>query len=156
MVRTFTEDFETPAVGTALATTNTGYDAVSAGITSESAHQVGTKSAHVVVGATGAQTVVDHRFTATGTRYETWYERWAAFPAAAVFLASASSAATARAQVRLNTDGTISLRNALTAVYTSAVAIPTGQWVRFEWELVNPTRQRLLVYSGHSTTPLID
>lgn len=156
MARTFTEDFETGAPGAAVATTNSGFDAVSAGITFDTVHQVGTQSGHVVVGATATQTIVQRNFTATSTRYFAWYERWNTLPAAAVYLGSASSGATARAQVRLNPDGTMSLRNALTAVYTSTAVMPTASWVRFEWELVNPTRQRLQMFSGHSTTPLLD
>lgn len=61
--------------------------------------------------------------------------------------------ATFRGDVRVNTNGTVSIRNGSTAVGTSAEALALNTLYRFAWKL-STSGQELRVYAGESTTPL--
>lgn len=62
-----------------------------------------------------------------------------------------------QADWRINTNRTITLRNASVAIATSTATLTAGTWYRCEWSL-DPTTsgQELRIYAGESATPLID
>ena len=59
-----------------------------------------------------------------------------------------------RADVRINTNLTVSIRNGNSAVATSATALALNTTYRFAYKVVSGQTQELRVYAGEATTPL--
>lgn len=60
---------------------------------------------------------------------------------------------TQRADVRINSAGTVSMRNVFSAVATSTVTLSMNTTYRFSWR-ISTSGQELRVYAGESATPL--
>lgn len=90
----------------------------------------------------------------TDTRVIDFYVRPTAVPANAYIMALLDGT-TNRADVRINSAGTVAIRNAFVAVATSTETLALDGTVtyRFAWK-VSTTGQELRVYVGESTTPL--
>jgi hypothetical protein len=151
------EDFEGATSGTAVTAANTAFVSVTGSPTYDSAQfMVGTQSA-LLNPSTALQYGSYQIGAAAASMSVRWYLRLAALPTAVTYLASPLSLSTIRAQVGLNADGTVRIRNATTLVATTmlAAALSAGTWYRIEWQLDGPgATQVLRIFAGHGTTPI--
>lgn len=71
------------------------------------------------------------------------------------FVAKVIDGSTSRAEIRLNSNGTVSIRDGWTSVDTSTetLALNGSAVYRFAW-MISTSGQELRVYAGESTTPL--
>lgn len=103
---------------------------------------------------------VNVAFTATGYKSAEFYVKsvYTTGTKQNVIIAQALSTSgnEAIAQVRLNSDNTLSLRDKFTAVATTTTALTDNVWYRVAWEVDRTSgTQELRLYDGpHSTTPL--
>jgi hypothetical protein len=160
--RFFTEYFESGASGAAISTANTAFSVCSAGATFSSAitPPQGTSSAFFSTGATATNQFGSYNFTAPAPLFARFYVYLPALPSSIIYVASYTSGATQLGAVRINTDGTVSVRNGVVAVYTSAKALLANRWYRMEVRVdANASQQQLRVFSGSNlegTTPDFD
>lgn len=84
------------------------------------------------------------------------YVKPRAVPAAAYFLSmhDDSAGGATRADVRFNTAGTVSMRNAGTAVATSVPVLDMDEWYRIAWGSLVAGTQELRCYQGEATEPV--
>lgn len=148
--------FEGQADGTTVTTTTVpAFDAVTGtgGTHSSTRAILGTRSLRVNTAAASWTARYDVTARArTRMRYYIWV---VTRPAAVTILSSVQLSTTVRAAVRLDTDGTINLRNATTTVATST-ALANGAWHRLDWDADNAGTQTLKIFSGanlHTDTP---
>lgn len=151
----FTEGLEGGTAGADLTTANTGFDQISG--TAPTFSTVGVHGGSLSMQASAAAAISSVRhILAAGLRpvsFLRWYMTFQADPAAVTAIFSASSAGTLRAQVRINTARTLSLRNSTTTVFTSTAALAVDTLYRLEWDLDNTaTTQALRIFLGDSST----
>ena len=71
-----------------------------------------------------------------------------------VYLGEFREGSITRSDWRLQTNGTVAIRDVNVKVAESTTALVAGTWYRSEW-MVGPTTQELRIYEGESTTALI-
>ncbi len=155
MARDIVETFEGGSDETNCTTSNTAFDGFSATVpVFDSAVAFrGTLSMRCTTSASICNARED--YTLRSNVYVRAFLYFDALPAANTFPLNVNAGATTRAQFRLNTAGTVSLRNGTTAVYTSVATLSTSTWYRVEWDLENGVGQSVRVYPGDSATALI-
>ncbi|HLR83956.1 MAG TPA: hypothetical protein VK059_03350, partial [Nocardioidaceae bacterium] len=152
----FTEDFESGSNGAVLSTSNTVFD-------SFYGNDATFTDAHSVTGSLAGD------FTANGTQcmastltsepviYRRFYMWIDAIPTSNSFIAQAVESDSNRAQIRIEPDGSLAVRNAFVKVWTSTAPIPTQEWLRVEWKLDSTNQlQACRLFLGpnlHGTTP---
>jgi hypothetical protein len=102
---------------------------------------------------THAQSMTWSDGTARATSTFSWYMDIRTMPGTQVYLASVNDAAAKVADVRLNTDGTVTIRNLNAAVKTSTAALSAATVYRGEYTVDGAT-QSLSVFNGESASPL--
>lgn len=147
----FTEGFESGTNGAALSTSNTTFGLINGAptFTNAAAFQGSLSMACLTTAAAACAGRADH--TATGTPWARAAFRFNAAPGGNCYLIQANNASTILADVRMNTAGTISVRNGTTAVWTSPAALDvTGTtWYQFVWQGDKTTNlQQLRVYGA--------
>jgi hypothetical protein len=153
MASLFAESFEGGSNGVALSTSNTGYSSVvGSGLTfTNSSAAAGTLAAQCAAAAGTVYAQRDH--TASASAWYVWRVRLSALPSAATYIGSMWSAGTKIADVRINTDGTVTVRDNVTAVITSTgTALTTGAWHRIAVRVTpggGATGLQLKVYLGN-------
>jgi PKD repeat protein len=159
MTRIFTENFEGGTVGGTLQ----GFTAFNAEPATGATFinnpvAVGTRAAQITTPATAASRPLSYNLgSLQSVLYSAVYIYLTANPSAVLFLGGVNAAGVARASWRINTDGTFSLRNNVTAIYTSTATVPLNQWVRVEWRIDGTAaQQQMRVYPQHSATALFD
>lgn len=135
----FTENFEQLANGTAVSETNTGFTAV-AGVafvadTAEAAE--GSVSAEATVDSTQFAILERSIGASVATRYWRWYYTPESLPSGNQVIAAVQETGTQRADLRQNSDGTLSIRNGFTAVATTTTALSAGTGARLGWRVDN-------------------
>jgi fibronectin-binding autotransporter adhesin len=135
----FVERYEGGTQGATVTTSNTGWSSFSSASlqTFDNAHSVSGGLA-VKVAVTANTAYATKTFTAASLQSQRFYLWMDALPSAATLLARLLSGTTERAALRMNADGTITVRNALVATGTATGALPLGQWVRLEWKVDGP------------------
>lgn len=87
-----------------------------------------------------------------------FYFRILTMPATPLYIAtimSLASGGAAQADVRVNADRTVTIRNVTTGVGTSTETLSTNVWYRGAWKVVDSTNtQEFRVYTGEGTTNL--
>lgn len=160
MAEVFREDFDILADGLAINETNTAFTGSGGdgAIEADTAHSVTGNVSCAFICATATENVrLDDSFTATGTRWFRWYFR----PPTPLSLsnqpliANIASGATSQADVRIENDGTLSIRESLVEVAQTTTAVVPGEWHRLEWAF-DGTDQILRLFlpsNVHGTTP---
>lgn len=150
------EDFETGAPGVTISAANSAFNGGAVATPTFDATRAVTGAQSALFNPTASAESVQLTFgAATATFSVRFYLYVPTLPAVNTFLINLQSTATVRASLRLNTDGTISLRNFTTAVATSVGAITAAAWYRIEWQLDNgATNQSARIFSGSGTTPI--
>ena len=141
------------ANGVAISNANTAYsNVVGTGMTFDTSVFVnGTSSASVITSAASTYGRLD--FTAVPSVSIRSYVRWTAIPGAITYWMSVLNSSTARAQVRVNVDGTLSVRNGSTAVGSTTAVMNPNQWYRVEWVLDSGAgSQQLKLFDLHQTS----
>lgn len=134
MATVFTETFEGGSNGNTITTGNTNYDSVSGAPTfTNSSPAVGSLAADC--DASGSTCRFDEAVDEPSVLYRRFYFKVPELPGSNLYIATNTSGASARADMRINTNGTVSVRNGFSAVWTSTAAVTAGQWARFEWRL---------------------
>lgn len=153
------EDFEGGAGGATVGTGNSGFTAVlGTAVTFDTSWSVtGTRSA--LVSSTSAVSTLTYNWgTLRDVGAFRLYFRFPALPSAAQYLmglSSTSGGGAIRAQLRINADGSLRLRNGITVTGTDTAALATDTDYRAEWVVDGPGgTQTLTVYPLHSTTAL--
>lgn len=70
------------------------------------------------------------------------------------YLGNLTDGGTLRGDWRINTNGTVTIRNGYVAAATSTEAVALNVWHRSEWK-VGPDGQELRIYVGEATAPLL-
>jgi hypothetical protein len=154
----FSEAYEGGTQGVAVTTSNTGWSSFSAAAqqTFDSTHAVtGTFSVNVALAANTAYS--QKTFTAANVQYQRFYLWMDAATSAATLIARLLSGTTSRAEIRMNADRTLNVRNVTTVTGVATAALPLGEWVRVEWKVDGGAgTQELRAYWGadlHGSTP---
>lgn len=160
MAETFAEDFEGFSDGTALTSSNTAFSGTAGSGTLEA------DTAQAAEGSVSALASVDGTTFAyfrhaigslVGLRFWRWYWSPDSIPSSNTQIAQLLASGTVRAQVRQNSDGTFSLRNAFTAVATSTTSVSAGTAGRLQWSVDNSAgTNELQIFVGANvdgTTP---
>ncbi len=143
------EDYEGFSNGTTITTSNstfTGmYTHASGSQTfSDEWSVAGTMSGKYTYSAFSTQS-----FSSTGTQALRMYLMMPSLPASTVAIAQTQLTGSTTAQVRLDSSGRPSLRNAFTNVASSSTSIPTDVPVRMEWKITNgSSTQQVSFYWG--------
>ena len=105
--------------------------------------------------ATGAVRLQWDEAQTVDTRVLSWYFRVLVDGAANTYLASLSDSGTTRADWRINSDRTVTLRNAGIATGgASPEVLAMNTWYRAEW-MTSASGQELRIYEGESETPYL-
>ena len=158
MASDIVEDFEGGTDGATISTSNTGLGFADGTATFTDANGVHTGTLAALYSATAGTSYSVVYFgspTLRSASYMRWYVTFQALPASNTLIAALRAVTTVRAEVRMNAAGTVTLRNATTAVYTSSATLSAGTTYRFEWDAINSTGQQLRVYVGDSMTTVI-
>lgn len=91
--------------------------------------------------------------SSTATVCQSYYWRLIDNPGTA-FFGTLSDSGTLQAAWRINTNGTVAIRDGFTVVDTSTATISLGEIYRSEW-LCSTAGQELRIYEGESETPII-
>lgn len=153
MTTLLVEDFGGGSNGATANNTNTAFSDGSTGTpTFDNTRAIsGTQS--LLIDTLGAAEYMQETMTAGATFGLRFYVFLTALPAATTYLAAMQSATTIRAQLGVNTDGTVRIRNSTILAATTTFALSTGVWWRLEWILDNGgTSQSLRVYAEHDGT----
>lgn len=155
MATLLTEDFEGGSHGTTATSTNTSFSDASAGTPTFDSTQHIIGSFSCLFNPVASAENLQHSWVAGPTGGLDFYLLLPSLPTGAVFLANMQSATTVRASLRLNADGTLTIRNGLSAAGTSTAALSANTWYRLEWVLDNgAASQTLKIYPDHSLVPL--
>lgn len=160
MAEVFREDFDTLADGLEVTAANTAFDSDGGDGTREAdtAYSVtGSVSCAMICATTTENVRLDWSFTATSMRWFRWYFR----PPSSLTLsnepliANIASSGTSRADVRVENDGTLSIRESLVEVATTTTAVVPGEWHRLEWAFDGMDQILRLFLPGnlHGTAP---
>jgi len=152
------EDFEGGTNGAVITTSNTGLgftDGVATFTNTGGVHTGSLAALYSATAGTSYSVVYFGAPTLRGASYARFYVTFAALPAANVLIGAYRAVTTSRAELRINSAGTVTLRNGTTAVYTSTATLAANTTYRIEWDAVNGTGQAVRVYVGDSTTALI-
>lgn len=160
MAEVFREDFDTLADGLEVTATNTAFDSDGGDGTREAdtAHSVTGRVSCAMICASITENVrLDWSFIATDQMWFRWYFR----PpdplslANEPLIANIASGATSQADVRIENDGTLSIRESLAEVAQTTTAVVPGEWHRLEWAF-DGTDQILRLFlptNLHGTAP---
>lgn len=153
-----TETFEGGTNGAALTTGNTGFGLIGGTAPTFTTTGVHLGALAMQASASAATSYGQHTLgAARAISFLRWYLTFQAAPAATTYICNAMATATIRAQVRVNTARTLSMRNSTTAVWTSTTTLATGTLYRIEWDLNNTAgTQRLRIFTGDSVTAVED
>lgn len=156
MTALLSEAFNTGAAGDTITTASTSFGAVAGGpvLSADSVDGLAMSA----VTSTAVAKYGQHVFTATGTMYARAYVKLPA-ATAVMFVWNLLSGSTIRANVRINANGSLRMRNGTVAVGTDSTAVlSTTAYTRVEW-MVSGSTQRLRMFTGanlHGTTPDYD
>lgn len=145
------EGYESGTNGAQCTQANTGWIS---GLTVGSAAMLFTNavvkygSLSAVYNTTAANIQPSFNFTASPQAYFRRYVQMVSLPAAATYIATSKNSAVKIADLRVNTDGTLTLRDNNTAVYTSTHSLVAGSWARIEWLVAPGTSQQLRMFVG--------
>lgn len=153
MARVFTADFTGGAHGEAITAVNTGYDAVNVGNAANGSvmfDDANYRSALVSTGATGTSVALHQDLpAAVGVRYRRFQLTLSAENTVDRFIGQVRAASGVKAQLRLNTNRTFSLRNGFSVAATTTSVVPLAQLIRVEWGLdAGAQTQRLRLFLG--------
>jgi hypothetical protein len=155
----FSEDFEGGSNGSTITAVNTGFNTFNGTGTRtfDNTHAAnGTLSAKCVsTGVPGVYVQLVHTFNVTqGAFYLRMAVYIAALPAAPTVIATANATGVSP-DLRINTDGTITIRNNGSGVATTTATIPTNSWFLVEWKVDSgQSTQTARLYSGLTGTPV--
>jgi hypothetical protein len=153
------ESFEGGSSGAGITSSNTNFNTVTAGTPTFDNSTFNSGAQSMLINPTAASEYTGWDYgTATDIGSVRFYFRISSLPAAITYLVNILSGATVRAQLGLNTDGTIRLRNSTTLVATTTGTITLGAWMRFEYQLsgniTGASTQATRIFSGNSTSPV--
>lgn len=109
--------------------------------------------------STGTQVMMRWDHTAASNAWYSGYIWLDSLPASNTYLVSFFGGTNKVGDMRVNSDGTVSVRDNNSAVITSSVALTTGSWHRFALRVTPNVDMRLRLYLGanrHGTTPDYD
>lgn len=155
----FTEDFEGGTDGSAVTTANTNFDLVAGTTTFDDDFTKGVYGLSGMHDTTATPTALENRYSmaATETFWARWYINISALPSNATYVAGLVDNATTIGTVRLNTDGTLTIRDGLIAVATSTTSLVPQKLYRLVWHYDSDAdTQSLDIYAGlnvHGTIP---
>lgn len=149
------EDFEGAASGTTLTGANSGFTGTISGTPTFDSTRAVTGTRSMLINPVAGVEYAGHVFTLTPTFSVRKYFWLAGLPAATVYPLTLQSGATVRAQLGINPDGTLRIRNGVTLVDTSDGVVAGAGWYRVEWRVSNTSGiQSLRIFLGSSTSPL--
>lgn len=158
MASVFTETFEAGTNGVTLSSSNTAFtDFFGDPAEFTNAQTIeGTLAADF--SASGAQCRAGLFPAATGLYFRRFYVYFTALPASNSYIgAVALTGQGSQADMRVETDGRIAIRDGFSAVWTSTVTLAAGEWHRIEWKLDSTglvQACRLFIGANlHGTTP---
>lgn len=145
----FSETLEGGSNGATITTGNTNFGSVFGTAPTFSSVQAkyGTLSANF--SATAGTSTAYSAFTATASAWWMSYFYVPSNPTAATYIGFSRNGSTKIGDLRIDTAGTITMRDNNSAVYTSPVSIPLGSWFRLEWAvLAGAGTQQLRMFLG--------
>jgi hypothetical protein len=155
----FSENFEAGSNGATITTSNTGFSSIFGAGTAvfDTAHVAdGSLSAKVTsTGAAGNYLGMQRTY---GSSQSVVFMRVAiyltALPTGNLYVCTAINAGTLP-DIRINTTGTVTVRNNNVAVATTTNRVPIGSWFILEWKLDNGgSTQSVRIYSSLTGSPL--
>lgn len=158
MSAVLSEDFNSIAAGAALSTSNTGASFVSPNppLATTRAYE-GSRGAQFTTSA--SQCYLYYTLTPRGALFARMLIWCDAFPDANTYIATMQGLTDRACDLRVNTTGTVTVRNFNTAANTSSVPLALSAWNRIEWGASRNAGQRLRLYLGSNvagSTPSYD
>lgn len=156
----FVEGFSGGSNGQTVSTGNSGFSAIYGAPTFDGVYEnaIATTSGKCDAGPSATFTALQKNFTSTVDDFwARWYSKVGMLPPTPTFIGTVLNGTTIVAQIRLNIDGTLSIRNGTVAVATSITNITPNRFFRLSWHVnAAGTTQALRIYTGtnlHGTTP---
>ena len=156
MAVVLTEDFEGAANGATATTSNTAFTQNITATPTFDSSQFASGTRSIRINPVSTTESLTYSGASTASKSVRFYLRLTALPAATTYIANMQASTTARAQIGINSDGTVRLRNGnTTLVATTTAAMSINTWYRLEWKCDGGTStQTIKLFSLHSTTPL--
>lgn len=145
----FTEGFESGTNGATLSTANTGFALINGAPIFSNAQAFNGTTLSMYCNTTSTAAAGRADITASAAAYGRVAIRLNALPGTNFYIMQANDTSTIRADFRVNPTGTLTVRNASTAVWTGTTTLALNTWYQITWGVDQSTgQQRLRLYSA--------
>ncbi|HCR55626.1 TPA: hypothetical protein DIV49_01515 [Candidatus Saccharibacteria bacterium] len=145
---TYSQDFDGFSNGTTLTTVNTSFDNFSVSGSGTFTASTSAPLLHSTYGrmstTTSSTFIARKDYASTSERYYRFYMRLSSIPAATQTIFSVRGAGSTVSNLRLQSDGTVILRDGVIGVDTSTTAMTANKWTRFELYYNSTTQRQVL------------